>query len=125
MSNLANGKNDKIFIVDDDSSINEILMDMLTSENYNVQTFTKGKDAISKAKEYKPDLILLDYFLAGEDTSQVVHGLRNILGDDLPVILMSASIQAKEMQKKLSANEFVAKPFHRKTLLDVINRNIK
>lgn len=121
----AVGKLDKIFVIDDDSSINEILLSMLSDENYDVEAFVMGEDAVKKAKKEKPDLILLDYFLAGEDVQDVVKKLRKISDKNLPIILMSASVQAKDMGKKLSVSEFISKPFNRKTLLEAIERNIK
>lgn len=114
----------KIFIIDDDSSINEILIDMLMGADYSAKAFTKGSEAVDVAKKEKPDLVLLDYFLSDEDPRDVVTGLRKNLGNKLPIILISASTQAKEMGEKMSVNEFIAKPFQRSALLSAISRNI-
>ncbi len=52
----------KIFVVDDDVSIGEIITMLLELEGYKVNSFSAGKDGVEKAKNDKPDLVLLDYF---------------------------------------------------------------
>jgi len=114
----------KIFVVDDDSSIGDILSSMLGFEGYDVDVFSTGKDGIKKAKEKKADLVLLDYFLPGERTEDLIKDFRSSIGEKLPIILMSASVQGEQRSKNLPINEFIAKPFQREGLLDIIGRNI-
>lgn len=112
-----------IYIIDDDSSIGEIISEILELEGYAVNSYKSGKEGVEGCMDKKPDLILLDYFLPGENAENIIHGLRN---DDikLPIILMSASRQAEEHSKSLEVNEFLAKPFQREKLLDTIARHL-
>lgn len=114
----------KIFVVDDDISIGEILSMMLEMEGYVVNSFISGRAGIARAKAEKPDIVLLDYFLPGESADEIIKNLRKAAGGELPILLMSASRQAEEMANKLSVNEFIAKPFHRERLLESVARNI-
>lgn len=114
----------KIFVVDDDVSIGEILSMMLEMEGYTVNSFNSGKSGIAKAHAEKPDIVLLDYFLPGESAEDIIKNLRKSAGQDLPILLMSASRQAEEKAEKLEVNEFISKPFHREKLLESIARNI-
>lgn len=114
----------KIFVVDDDSSIGDILTMMLELEGFNVNAFSAGRDGIERAKKEKPDLVLLDYFLPGENAEDIIKNLRNNVGPDLPILLMSASAQGEDIAKELDVNEFIAKPFQREILLSAIGRNI-
>ncbi len=114
----------KIFVVDDDASIGEILSMLLEMEGYNVASFNTGRAGVGKAKQEKPDLVLLDYFLPGENAEDIITNMRNAAGANLPILLMSASSQAEQMAQKLAVNEFIPKPFQREILLKAIDRNI-
>lgn len=114
----------KIFVVDDDASIGDILSMMLEMEGYSVASFISGSEGIGKAREIRPDLVLLDYFLPGENPEDIIANLRSEAGDNLPILLMSASSQAEKKAKDLAVNEFISKPFQRENLLKAIDRYI-
>lgn len=114
----------KIFVVDDDMSIGDILSMMLEMEGFSVDSFNSGHASIDKSRLEKPDLVLLDYFLPGEDAQEIIANLRMAAGDDLPILLMSASSQAEQLARNLPINEFISKPFQRESLLKAIGRNI-
>lgn len=114
----------KIYVVDDDVSIGEIVTMLLELEGYKVNSFSAGKDGIEKAKKDKPDLLLLDYFLPGEKAEDIIINMRNVVDEKLPILLMSANSDAGRIADKLSVNEFIAKPFHRERLLEAIERNL-
>ncbi len=114
----------KIFVVDDDVSIGEIVCMLLEMEGYEVNSFSAGKDGVEKARNEKPDLVLLDYFLPGEKAEEIIDNMRNVVDQKLPILLMSANADAGKLAEKLSVNEFIAKPFHRERLLEAIERNL-
>ncbi len=114
----------KIFVVDDDVSIGEIITMLLELEGYKVNSFSAGKDGVEKAKKDKPDLVLLDYFLPGEKAEEIIKNMRNAVDGELPILLMSANADAEKLSEKLSVNEFIAKPFQRERLLEAIERNL-
>lgn len=114
----------KIFVVDDDESIGEVVSQMLEIEGFEVKSFLKGKDSIKEIKKEDPDLVLLDYFLPGEDAAQTIENIKCSANGDLPIVLMSASVQAANHAKALAVSEFVSKPFQRDTLIDAIRRNL-
>lgn len=118
-------RQNKVFVIDDDSSIGEVLLIMLAGENYNVEAFTMGSEAIDTAIRKRPDLVILDYFLPGENAEDIIERLRNIAGKELPIILMSASANGSELAKELPVSEFIPKPFQRQVMLEAISRNIK
>lgn len=114
----------KIFVVDDDISIGEIVCMLLELEGYEVNSFSAGKIGVERAKFDKPDLVLLDYFLPGERAEEIIENMRKAAGDKLPIVLMSANTDAGKLAEKLSVNEFIAKPFQRERLLEAIERNL-
>ncbi len=81
-----------IFIVDDDSFINMLVVKRFKAEGYHVEAFEFGEDCI-KALGKNPDLIILDYFFVNNDR-QVMNGMEVFdkikeLRPDTPVIMLS------------------------------------
>ena len=80
----------KVLLVDDEQSIMEIFRQVLVKGGYEVITASNGKDAISKAAEVKPDIILLDQILPDISGNDV---LKTIKADDatknIPVGMLS------------------------------------
>ncbi len=114
----------KIFVVDDDVSICDILKVILESENYRVSLFTTGRSALQLFSIRKPDLVILDYFLMGESFLDVIRGFKNVGGENFPVILMSANKVPMEVVRNNRIREFVEKPFQRDLMLAVVARNL-
>jgi CheY-like chemotaxis protein len=121
---MVNVQMKKILVVDDDLSIGEVLSLMLEMEGYSVVTLNSGRAGIEKIIHERPDLVLLDYFLPGEDAEEIIGKMRKKAGANLPIILMSASAQAERMAQKLAVNEFIPKPFQREILLEAIGRHL-
>lgn len=113
-----------IFVVDDDASIGDVLKLMLESENYHVYPFTTGKRALQYFEKEKPNLVILDYFLMGEDFLDILSRFRKAGGESLPIILMSASKEAFAAARENRIDDFIEKPFLRETMLIVVARNI-
>jgi signal transduction histidine kinase/ActR/RegA family two-component response regulator len=112
----------EIWVVDDDESILEMLEILLTQENYAVKTFSCGKDLLNHLnKENKPDAILLDIVMRDSNGNDVTKKIKR--GDELaeiPVVLMSANVNIKEMANDSKADMYIAKPFDIDVLLSVI-----
>jgi two-component system response regulator (stage 0 sporulation protein F) len=66
----------KILIVDDESSIRELLYNTFSRQGVTVITTISGKDAIEIAQDQKPDLILLDFNMPGMDGIEVLKKIR-------------------------------------------------
>lgn len=93
----------KILIIEDDIFLAEVLMNRLRSENFEVMIADNGKDGMSKIREYKPDLVLLDIILPGMNGYEILeekHRDMDIV--DIPVIIVSNSGQPVEVKRALS-----------------------
>ena len=75
----------KILIVDDDENIAELVSLYLTKECFDTKIANDGEAALSSAKSYMPDLMLLDIMLPGIDGYEVLREIRK--SSSLPVIL--------------------------------------
>lgn len=111
-----------VYIIDDDSGIREILTSML-EEEYKVSAFERGRDAIKKMKSNDPSMLLLDYYLPGEKTEEIVDEIKSMRGD-IPIVLMSANLTLSQSADKIGVNEFMRKPFSRDTLINVVEKYI-
>ena len=103
----------KILIVEDESSLCEMMQETLEKERYIVETASNFSDAKEKIELYEYDCILLDIMLPdgnGLDLLKVLKTLRKSEG----VIIISAKdeIEDKVLGLELGADDYLAKPFH-------------
>ncbi|MFA5178251.1 MAG: response regulator [Candidatus Paceibacterota bacterium] len=105
----------KILIVEDEEILKKVLQEKLESENFTIKIATDGEMAMSLAKEFKPDLILLDIILSKKDGIQVLQELKaNNLLSKIPVIMVS-NLGDEEVIKramKLGAIDYLIKTQH-------------
>lgn len=77
----------KILVVDDSSSNVLLLQNFLEDEGFDIQVANSGKEAIKKAQEFEPNLILLDLMMPGINGLDVMHSISK----EIPVIMISAN----------------------------------
>lgn len=114
----------KILYVEDEEDIQMIAQVALEDiGGYTVQICSTGKEAINKAPDFNPDLILLDVMMPDMDGITTLQELRKI-GEfsNTPAMFMTAKIQPHEVQqlKELGALDIIAKPFDPMTLSEQI-----
>jgi DNA-binding NtrC family response regulator len=115
----------KIFIIDDDTDITEAMQLLFETNGYAVQTFLTGKRGLQQALFDPPDIIVLDYFLPGEDTGTIIKQLQtNNKTKKIPMILISASLTAEKAAKEWKLSGFLEKPFHVNALLQLMEKCI-
>lgn len=105
----------KILFVDDEPAIIKIMKSRLQAGGkYEVETAASGEEALARAGEYKPDLILLDICMPGIDGYEVCRRLKeNPLTADIPVLMFTASQEEHFIEKglKAGAEDVINKPF--------------
>jgi DNA-binding NtrC family response regulator len=120
--------NSTILIVDDDMGTCLTLEALLIQEKYNLLFAHNGVEALSKAKEYTPDLILLDVMMPDIDGYEVCRRIRldSILAE-VPIIMITVlndrnfRIQGIES----GADDFITKPFDQTELLARIRTTVR
>lgn len=113
----------KILVVDDEADILMTLSFRLKKAGYTVIKAEDGNEAVAKAKQNIPDLILLDLRLPGKDGFEVFTELKSEpFLKDKPIVFLTASSgpRVKEKIKALNHNGFMTKPFDAATLIDKI-----
>jgi len=105
-----------ILIVDDEQIGRENLRALLVREGYNLTFASDGPEALAKARELSPDLILLDVMMKGMDGFEVCRHLRaDSLLTEVPVVMVTALGDSDSRLKGIEAgaDDFVSKPFDR------------
>ena len=111
---------EKILVVDDEEDILELIRYNLINEGYRVDCAASGEEALIKAAEQSPDLILLDLMLPGLDGLDVCRELKaNSATRQIPVIMITAKGEDADIVSglELGAEDYVTKPFSPRILL--------
>jgi twitching motility two-component system response regulator PilH len=110
----------RILVVDDSATERHMLKDLLTKAGYDVVSSENGEDAIVKARQVKPDLILMDVVMPGLNGFQATRAIsRDPETKSIPVIMCTSKSQEtdKIWGLRQGARDYVVKPVDRETLL--------
>jgi DNA-binding response OmpR family regulator len=119
-----NSMQKKILIVDDDASIIDSLKYLLEDEGYIVDTCGNGS-FMNNFSDPKPDLILLDYLLPGENGGTITKKLKKTNDTkNIPVIIISASYNIKDIVAEAGADDFIPKPYDLNDLLNTLEKHL-
>ncbi|WP_378955875.1 response regulator transcription factor [Pelosinus sp. sgz500959] len=101
----------KILIIEDDKEMNEIIYLYLTKSGFKCFQAFDGNDALIQAREYSPDLIILDVQLPGINGINICRILRQ--ETDIPIFFLSCCTEEHDKIKGLEAggDDYIAKPF--------------
>jgi DNA-binding response OmpR family regulator len=105
-----------ILVVDDQSSVRQLVQEYLTEQGFRVVTATDGQNAIYTARHEKPDLILLDIMMPRMDGYQFLRQFREEA--QTPVIIITAREEETDavLGLDLGADDYVIKPFRMREL---------
>lgn len=119
----------KILAIDDDKKILNLINTLLSRAGYAVSLAGNGAEAIAKAAQEKPDLLLVDLMLPDMDGAEVVRILKDDQGCTAPIIFLTAMITKSEESKShltISVKErdypAIAKPFREAEFLAAIQK---
>ena len=110
----------RILVVDDPATERHMLRDLLTKAGYEVVSSDNGEDAIVKARQVKPDLILMDVVMPGLNGFQATRAIsRDPVTKSIPVIMCTSKSQEtdKIWGLRQGARDYLVKPVDRETLL--------
>jgi len=117
-------KGKKVLIADDEPDILEIIHYNLKQEGYEVYTAKDGDDALAKAKQLKPDLIILDIMMPRKTGVEVCSILRTqpAFKDTLIIFLTALSDESSQIKGlDTGADDYVNKPISPKVLVSRVN----
>ncbi len=125
LDQLESGKT-RVLVVDDDPAIVEMLVELLERDGrFEVQTAATGFDAGLRTREFRPDVLVLDYLLPDINGNAVCRSIRsdNSL-KDVRIIIVSGVIDREHVDKLLEdgADDFIQKPF---SIEQLVNRIVE
>ena len=103
----------KILLVDDSKTELHHLSELLTKRGYTVRTAENGEDAMKRLGEEKPDLILMDVVMPGQNGFQLTRSItRDPRFADVPVIMCTSKNQEtdKVWGMRQGAKDYIVKP---------------
>lgn len=102
---------EKILIIDDDTTLLDLLGEHLTAAGYETGRAESGAEGLALVETAEPDLVVLDVMMPGMDGWEVCRRLRRL--SDVPIIFLTA--KDEEMDKlrgfRLGVDDYVTKPF--------------
>ena len=106
------GRRIKVLVVDDETTLSELLALALRYEGWEVRTAADGASAVSAARDLRPDLVVLDIMLPDMDGLEVLRRLRNEF-ERTPVLFLTAKDAVEDRIAGLTAggDDYVTKPF--------------
>ena len=111
---------ESVLILDDDSSIRELLAAILESAGYEVRVAVDGEEAVALAQEMTPDVAILDIQLPGLSGYEVLRRLRQLFGLQIMIMFLTASrVTAIDRAEglEMGADDYLLKPFDPSELL--------
>ena len=118
----------KVLIVDDSSSMRQMVTFTLQDAGYDVVQAVHGKDALVKAAQAKVDIVVTDLNMPEMDGLELIRQLRAQASYRfVPVIMLTTESQASKKQegKKAGASGWIVKPFTPDQLVDTIKKFVK
>ena len=119
----------RILVVDDETGVTRLLKFTLEGTgNYKVRELNSGSKVSDVAREFKPDLILLDVMLPDMDGGQIAAELKaDPQFAKTPIVFLTAAVDKEEVRAKkglIGGLPFIAKPLHVKSIIQAIEANL-
>jgi DNA-binding NtrC family response regulator len=102
---------ERILVVDDEVEVCKVLKEFLASKGYEVHTALDGSTAISKVKEVRPHIVLLDIIMPGMGGIDVLKEIKGI--DHRVGVIMVTAVADHELARRaieLGAYDYITKP---------------
>jgi len=115
----------RVLIVDDDSSLAEMLSIVLRNEGLDVAHVADGSSAMGMFRSVRPDLVLLDVMLPGMDGMEVCRRIRAESG--VPIVMLTARTDTHDIVVGLEsgADDYIVKPFKPQELIARIRARLR
>lgn len=110
-----------VLVVDDSSTDRHLITELLKKHGYTVSHAMSGEEAIQKAKQEKPDLILMDIVMPGMSGFEATRSIsRDAETSNIPVIICSTKGQEtdKAWGLRQGAKDYLVKPVNEKILIE-------
>lgn len=112
----------RVLVLDDNQDILDVVQETLSYEKFEVKSTAESDKVMSLVKEFGPDLILLDYRVAGTNGGEVCQQIKSHPEfNDIPVIIFSAYINHLDEILAYGCDAVINKPFDLTELINKVN----
>ena len=117
----------RILVVEDDENLRELVKGRLEGEGFEVVTAADGFQALNRARETEPALVILDLMIPRMDGYTVCRLFKSSGLAHIPVIMFTARSSPDDIQRGLDtgADAYVCKPFESSVLLSKVTELLK
>lgn len=116
----------KILVCEDEKEVRDLLTELLLKEKYEIALATDGKEAVERAKDMQPDLILLDIRMPKLDGFEVAQKVREF--NNKVKIIFITGFQSPELLKEAEKYDiagYIVKPSTTKDILETLQKAFK
>ncbi|MBI4321952.1 MAG: response regulator [Chloroflexi bacterium] len=114
--------NRKVLVVDDDPNILLFIETLLSSEGYNVITAVNGKEALRACEGESPDVAFVDLVMPIMNGWEFCEAVRERGRRQIPIVVMSASADARRASREVGAQGYLGKPFELDQVLAYVRK---
>ena len=115
----------RVLVLDDNQDILDVVHEALAYEQFEVTSISESEMVIPSMTEIKPDLVILDYRVAGQNGGEICQQIKaHPLFSNLPVIIFSAYINNKQDLLTYGCDAVISKPFDLVELIEKVNELI-
>ncbi|MFD1255979.1 response regulator [Mucilaginibacter terrae] len=115
----------KILICDDEQEILDITRLILEDSGHEVLAVINSSNVNMLVETEQPDILLIDLWMPGLSGDQVVRQLRkNEQLKQIPIVVISASKDGKEIAYAAGADDFLEKPYDLDALIDIVEKQL-
>ncbi|MGH2521471.1 MAG: response regulator [Anaerolineales bacterium] len=101
----------KVMVVDDDYTMNSLLKMLLEFDGYSVIVVAEGSLVLEKARQEKPDVILMDVHIGDADGLELLREIRSDPAIQSMPVVMASGLDVEDRCKAAGASAFVLKPY--------------
>ena len=121
-TSAGSGEAGTVLVIDDDATVHDLLRRMLSKQGFRVEGAMDGTTGLQRARELRPDVILLDVLMPGIDGWSVLSRLKDDDAlADTPVVMVTM-LDDRSLGFALGATDYITKPVEPARLLSVLRR---
>jgi excisionase family DNA binding protein len=120
----------KVLLIDDDEIVLKSMVKLLKNHGYRVETAQSAGEALKKAAQLKPDLIITDIRMPGADGIEIIKRIRHFNHENkrprVPEVIITGYIdpRAEKEAEKLGVTDYIHKPFSITEFLNTVRDKI-
>jgi DNA-binding response OmpR family regulator len=126
---LRNSAEKLVLIVDDDESVRELIEFVVKKEGFRVEKAADGEEALRKARQLLPDIILLDLMLPKLGGFEILRELQNDETVNIPIVIITGRYTERSTSEMIkqepNVKDFIEKPVKPPVLAGVLHKILR